>query len=134
LTDVLNEVRERLTTAIEGRITPRTVYNKLAPPDLTTSAPDENWTQPLSLLLHAARLLRKSLMDFYFQRRFTGLSFTEQEFRVVMNVFDDAILKDKDLRRAEHELAELEQIEDSDAKSKEKCADVLRIISGKKAP
>jgi hypothetical protein len=134
LTDVLNEVRERLTTAIEGRITPRTVYNKLAPPDLTTSAPDENWTQPLSLLLYAARLLRKSLMDFYFQRRFTGLSFTEQEFRVVMNVFDDAILKDKDLRRAEHELAELEQIEDSDAKSKEKCADVLRIISGKKAP
>jgi hypothetical protein len=132
LTDVLNEVRDRLTTAIEGRIAPRAVYNKLAPPDLTTSAPDENWTQPLSLLLHAARLLRESLTDFYFPRRFTGLSFTEQEFQVAMNVFNDAILKDKDLRRAEHELAELEQIEDSDAKSKEKCTAVWHILSGRK--
>jgi hypothetical protein len=134
LTDVLTEVRDRLTRAIESRIAPRAVYNKLAPPDLTTSAPDENWTQPLSLLLRAARLIRASLMDAYFPRRFTGLSFTEQEFQAAMNIFNDAILKYKDPRRAEHELAELEQIEDSDAKPKQKCADVWRIISGSKAP
>jgi hypothetical protein len=134
LTDVLNEVRERLTTAIEGRIAPRAVYNKLAPPDLTTSAPDENWTQPLSLLLHAARILRESFTDRYFLQRFKHLSFTEQEFRVAMNIFDDTILKDQNWRRAERQLAELEHIEDSNAKPKQKCADVWRIISGSTAP
>jgi hypothetical protein len=133
LTNVLNEVRNRLTTAIEGRIAPRAVYNKLAPPDLTASSPDENWTQPLSLLLRAARLLRESLTNRYFPVRFTGLSFTEQEFQVAMNIFDDTILKDPSRYRAENELAELAQIQGSNAKSKEKCADVWRILSGRKA-
>jgi hypothetical protein len=132
LADVLNEVRDRLTTAIEGCITPRAVYNKISPPDLTASAPDESWTQPLSLLLRAARLLRESLTDRYFLLRLTGLSFTEQEFRVAMNIFDDTILKDPNWHRTENELVELEQIQGSNAKSKEKCADVWRIITESK--
>jgi hypothetical protein len=65
--------------------------------------------------------------------RFTGLSFTEQEFQVAMNIFDDTILKGPSRHRAENELAALAQIQGSDTKSKEKCADVWRSLSGRKA-
>lgn len=130
LAAVFSEVQARLTTALSARITPRAVYNKIAPPDLTAKAPDESWTQPLSLLLRSARLVRESLTDAYFPRRLSGLSFKEQEFLAAMDIFGDAILKARDPRRAKTELEELAKIETGDAKPKQKCAAVWRIISG----
>jgi hypothetical protein len=79
--NVLNEVKTRLDLALNSRITPRAIYNRITPPDLTASAPTENWSQPFSLLLRSARLLRQSFTDNYFPRRFGGLSFNEDEFR-----------------------------------------------------
>ena len=84
--NVLNEVKTRLDLALNSRITPRAIYNRIAPPDLTTSAPPENWSQPYSLLLRSARLMRQSFTDNYFARRFSGLSFTEDAFGNAMNV------------------------------------------------
>ena len=130
LAAVFTEVQDRLTTALSARITPRAVYNKIAPPDLTAKAPDESWTQPLSLLLRSARLMRESLTDHYFPRRLSGLSFKEPEFQAAMDIFGDAILKDADPRRAKTELDELARIEDGDDKPKEKCAAVWTIIAG----
>ena len=130
LNPVFSEVQDRLTNALSARITPRAVYNKIAPPDLTAKAPDESWTQPLSLLLGSARLMRESLTDPYFPRRLSGLCCKETEFQAVMDIFGDAILKDADPRRARSELDELAQIEASDAKPKEKCAAVWTIIAG----
>jgi len=130
LAAVFTEVQDRLTTALNARITPRAVYNKIAPPDLTAKAPDESWTQPLSLLLRSARLMRESLTDPYFPRRLSGLSFKEPEFQAAMDIFGDAILKDADPRRAKTELDELAKIEDGDDKPKEKCAAVWTIIAG----
>ena len=130
LAAVFAEVQDRLTTALSARITPRAVYNKTAPPDLTSKAPDESWTQPLSLLLRSARLMRDSLTDSYFPRRFTGLSFAEKEFQAAMNVFGDSILKIPNPQRAKEELALLDEIESGPEKPKEKCAAVWRVIMG----
>jgi hypothetical protein len=131
LAAVLSKVQDRLTTARIARITPRAVYNRIAPPDLTTNAPEENWTQPLSLLLRAARLARESLTDAYFPRRLSGLCFKEQEFLAAMDIFGDAILKSPDSHRAKAELTMLDEIESSSEKPKEKCAAVWQIITGK---
>lgn len=130
LAAVLTQVETRLTAALSARICPRAIYNRIAPPDLTASAPDENWRQPLSLLLQSAWLLRKSLTDPYFPRRLSGLSFGEDEYRVAMDIFSDSILKDPDPRRAREELVALHQIETGDQKSKEKCAAVWNLIRG----
>lgn len=130
LAAVFTEVQDRLTTALSARITPRAVYNKIAPPDLTAKAPDESWTQPLSLLLRSARLIRTSLTDSYFPRRFTSLAFAEKEFQAAMNVFGDTILKNPDPGRAKAELALLDEIESGSEKPKVKCATVWRIITG----
>jgi hypothetical protein len=123
-------VQARLTNALSTRITPRAVYNRIAPPDLTARAPDESWTQPLSLLLRSARLMRESLTDAYFPRRLSGLSFKESEFQTAMDIFGDAILKDADPKRAKEELAVLERIETGDQKPKAKCAAVWALIVG----
>lgn len=130
LAAVFAVVQARLTTALSARITPRAVYNKIAPPDLTATAPDESWTQPLSLLLRSARLMRDSLTDAYFPRRLSGLSFKESEFQAAVDIFGDAILTDPDPKRAKEELAALTQIETGDGKPKEKCAAVWTIIAG----
>ncbi len=130
LAAVFAEVQDRLTTALNSRITPRAVYNKIAPPDLTAKAPDESWTQPLSLLLRSARLMRESLTDAYFPRRLSGVSFKAPAFQAAMDIFGDAILNDADPRRARAELDELAKIEVSEGKPKEKCAAVWTIITG----
>jgi hypothetical protein len=128
---VLDEIQERLTLALNARITPSAIYNQIASPDLTASAPSENWSQPLSLLLRSSRLMRKSLTDTYFPRRFKDLSFVEDDFRKAMNIFDDIIVKEPDSHRAQMELLELEKIEKGTEGPKEKCNAVRDIIFGK---
>jgi hypothetical protein len=129
LEEVLASVEARLTAALGARITPRVNYNRLTPPDLTNTAPDEHWAQPLSLLLQSAVLLRISLTDNFFSRNFTKRSFTPEEFESAMNVFDDAILKKPDPRRAKEELIRLDEIEKRDQKNKEKCHAVWQLIT-----
>lgn len=48
----------------------------------------------------------------------------------VADIFGDAILKDRDPRRARAELDELAKIETGDGKPKEKCAAAWKIIAG----
>ncbi len=74
---VLQEVENRLKNALDSRVTPRLVFNRIAAPTLAGKAPDQNWSQPLSLISHAAETLRKSVTDPYFIRQFSGLSFGE---------------------------------------------------------
>jgi len=131
LKDVLDDVKNRLNLALNSRITPRSIYNRISAPDLTANAPVENWSQPFSLILRSARLMRKSFTDNYFPRRFSGLSFTEDEFRRAMNVFDDAIVETPNLQKANEDLAAFEGIERSPDNPKVKCAAVWEIVSGK---
>lgn len=130
---VLDEIQDRLTRALSGRITPRVIYNRIAPPDLTANAPSENWSQPSCLLLRSARLMREAHTNSYFPRRFKGLSFMEEDFRAAMNIFDDAIVKASDLQQARTELSDLEKIENNSEGPKEKCIAIWRIISGRRA-
>lgn len=130
LDKVLTEIDDRLTRALVGQIAPRAVYNRIAPPDLTANAPDENWAQPLSLLLRSARLIRESHTDAYFPRRLSGLSFKQETFLGAMDIFGDAFLKSGDLDRARRDLEKLARIEADAGKLKEKCAKVWKIISG----
>jgi hypothetical protein len=127
---VLSEVETRLTAALTSRVTPRAIYNRLSPPDLTSTAPDENWGQALSLLMRAARLLRKSMTDAYLRRGLSGLAFKHAEFENAMNIFNDGILKSDNVRRAECELEALDDIEQSDAPLKDKCHKVWALITG----
>ena len=127
---VLDEVERRLGQALDARITPRAVYNRIGPPDLTATAPDENWNQPLSLLTRSARALRESLTDPYFPRNFSGLSFTDIEFQKACDVFGDVILTKADTALAKGELTRIEQILNEKLSSKEKCKGIWELITG----
>jgi hypothetical protein len=127
---VLQQIESRLNDAVNGRITPRAVYNRVAPPDLTETAPDENWGQPLSLLGHSARTLRKSLVDPYVSRRFAALSFSADDFRAACDPFGDVMAKSRDSRRAEQELARIEAIVEGTGSAKESARAVWGIVKG----
>jgi hypothetical protein len=127
---VLDDVEHRLTLALEARITPRAVYNRIGAPDLTAVAPEENWNQPLSLLTRSARALRESLTDVYFLRKFSGLSFSDVEFRKACDVFGDVIVTGADVRRARNELTQIEQIVNREQSSKKRCVSIWQIVKG----
>ncbi|MHB8843305.1 MAG: hypothetical protein ACYC7L_01025 [Nitrospirota bacterium] len=128
---VLAEIKDRLETALNMRIAPRAVYNRLGPPDLTGAAHDDNWHQPLLMLQSAAAILRKELVDNYFPRRFSNLSFTPDEFRTACDIFGDLIVKERVLDRAKNELAEIEKIAADIMPTKEKCQTIWTLIKGK---
>lgn len=130
LQKVLDDVKDRLTAALNQRITPRAVYNRIGTPDLTACADDVNWGQPLSLLLRAGRVLREMLTDPYFPRRFSGLTFSEEDFRTAMNVFGDSIATKPEEGRASDELQKLDEIQESAQPTKQKCQEVWTIIRG----
>jgi len=129
LGSVLRDIECRLTHALEARITPRAVYNRIAAPDLTATPPDENWNQPLSLLVHSSCTLRESLTDLYFLRRFSGLSFSDSDFREVCNPFGDVIVRSPDSTRAKEELARIEVISGGTGSAKERAREVWQSIT-----
>lgn len=127
---VLEDVRGRLKKALASSVAPTPVFNPIAAPNLTNSAGDEAWGQPLSLALHAARALRQSISDPYFQRQFKPLVFTQDEFEAVMDVFGDHLCKERKYRSADAELTTLAEIEASDALMLDKCRDVVALMRG----
>jgi hypothetical protein len=129
LPPVYMEIENRLSSALSNRITPRAVYNRLSPPDLTRAAPNENWSQPLALLLCSARVMRESLTDPYYTRKLNGRGFGMSEFQAAMDIFGDSILKSPSLQRAKAELASLTEIEEGELPFKEKCNAVWKIIT-----
>ncbi len=125
---IFDEIQKRLNDALTARITPSATYNRISPTDLTQQADDKNWSQPLALLLRSARLIRESLTDSYFPRRFSAMSFTQDKFIKSMDIFGDMILKKSDLKRAREELSNLQLIENQAGALKEKCNAVWQII------
>jgi hypothetical protein len=130
LNAVLEDIRERLTTALGTRITPRAVYNHIGTPDLTVGAPEANWNQPLALLTRSARVLREMHTDPYFPRRFSGLAFTEEEFVRALNVFGDEIATQPTKDRAKEELEKIGTIVEGQTPAKKKCKAVWQLIRG----
>jgi len=127
---VLKEVEERIKQALNARVTPRLVFNRIATPDLTGTAPDPNWSQPFSLLLRTAQAMRNALVDPYFPRKFSGLTFGEVEFRKNCDPFGDQMADSRDFARAKDELANLAATEAGDQPLKDKCNAVWRTIKG----
>lgn len=131
---VLDVIKTRLESALNERITPSVVYNQIAAPALDQSSPPENWSQPLSILQHAAGQIRKSLTDSYFPRNFSKTSFTEEECLNASNLFGDLLLEKPDRRRAEEEQILIAKVIDSDALPREKCAQVWNLVAKGKVP
>ncbi len=127
---VMDEVSTRLKVALDGRITPRTTLNEITPPKLSKSAPKENWNQPLGILLGSARLLRKSISDPYFFRKFSDLEIESSEMEMAMNIFEDYILKDRDMHQASRELELLNKIDALNSDAESKCNRIMEIIHG----
>jgi hypothetical protein len=127
---VLHDVRGRLEKALASSVAPTPVFNPIAAPNLTNSAGDEAWAQPLSLALHAARNLRESFADRHFPQQFKSLEFTQDEFDIVMDVFGDHLCQDHKYRCADAELATLAEIDASDVTLLEKCRDVVALMRG----
>lgn len=128
--EVLDEVEKRLSAALAARVTPTCAYNSLAPPDLSPTAPDENWIQPLSLLADAATKFREQLADpFYFDRKFSGKAFTKAEFLQACNVFQDRMASESDYNLAKGEIAKIKEIMDGETTPKEKCQAVWKLVS-----
>jgi hypothetical protein len=130
LKTILDEVEKRLRQALDGRITPRAVYNRIQAPTLTAKAPPENWNQPLSLLVRSAESVREPPAD----SRFYDLSFSKADFQKACDVFGDVMVATQDAKRAKKELRKVGEINEADEKSaKEKCQEVWRIIKGRQA-
>ena len=129
---VLEDVRGRLKKALASSVAPTPVFNPIGAPNLTNSAGDDAWGQPLSLALHAARALRQSISDPYFQRQFKPLEFTQEEFEVAMDVFGDHLCKERKFVSTDSELNALAGIEASEALMLNKCRDVVALMRGKK--
>jgi hypothetical protein len=128
--EVLDEVEERLSAALGARVTPTCTYNSLAPPDLSSTALDDNWIQPLSLLEEAAVKFREQLANpFYFDRKFSGKAFTKEEFLQTCNVFEDRIVAVPEYDRAKAEIVQIKEIMDSETTPKEKCQAVWKLVS-----
>jgi hypothetical protein len=130
--EVLKEVEDRISAALGARLTPTCTYNSLAPPDLSPGAHGDNWIQPLSLLSEAAFRFREQLTDYFFDRGFSGKSFTKDEFLQTCNVFDDRMAAESDFKRAKDEIVMIKEIMDGETTPKEKCQAVWKLITGDK--
>jgi hypothetical protein len=130
LNTVLAEIEQRLRNALGTRVTPRATYNRIAAPDLTGNVPDENWSQPFSLMLRAARLMRNAITDYYFPRSFTKAAFTQDEFLKAMNILCDGIAESGDRDKASAQLKAIDEIEQSTSSFKEKCQALWLLVSG----
>ena len=128
LNTVLTEIEVRLRQSLDTRITPHVAYNRIGAPNLIVTAPDENWNQALSLLVRSTRILREALVDPFFPRRLSGLSFSENDFRQGCDVFGDAIVTESGASRARNELGNIEEIIATEKPAKEKCQDLWRLI------
>jgi hypothetical protein len=128
--EVLREVEKRLSGALNARVTPRLVFNRIAAPPLAGKSPDENWSQPLSLISHAAKSLRESVSDPYFIRQFSGLSFGEKVFREVFNPFGDQVATSQDQQHCKDELRVIEAILDSELPIKARCQMLWHLTQG----
>lgn len=127
---VLDEVKQRISQALNTRVTPRLVFNRISSPDLTGSAPDTNWSQPFNLLHRAAQAMRDSLVDPYFPRQFSGMTFGELEFRKACDPFGDEMTSSRDFTRAKDELRVLAKVVEADMPLKAKCAITWQILKG----
>ncbi|MFZ4594504.1 MAG: DUF3293 domain-containing protein [Verrucomicrobiaceae bacterium] len=127
---VLQDVENRLKGALNARLAPRLVFNRIAAPALAGKSPDENWSQPLSLISHAAETLRKSVTDPYFIRQFTGLSFGEKVFREVFNPFGDQVVTSQDQQHCKDDLRVIDSILDSELPIKARCKMLWHLTQG----
>ena len=75
-------------------------------------------------------MLRESLTDAYFQRRFSGLSFSAEDFRKACDVFRDVIIAEPHSARAKDELIRIEEIIGTEKPAKEKCNQIWHLIRG----
>ena len=108
------------------KITPILSFNTIQAPDLREEAPDQNWQQPLHLLWHSAELLRKSYTDNYFPRNFSKMETTLEQYRPVMDVFGDTVVKSEG--RQGDDITNLRDIYESDAEARTRCADLMNAI------
>ncbi len=83
------------------------------------------------LLVRAARVLRELLSDPYFPRRFSGLAFSEEDFRKAVDVFGDVIASKPETARAKEELRKIEDIQSSTQPAGQKCQEVWQLIQGR---
>lgn len=134
LEEILADVECRLAAALKNGLTPRLAYNRIAAPDLTRTAPDQNWAQPLQLLLRSARLFRERVVGKTSKRHCSPETFNEVDVWNAMNVFNDAFVKKPGVRQAHIELADLEEIEANQEAQRAKCAAVHQIITGTTQP
>lgn len=128
---ILAEVTERLRQAFTQRITPGIICNRITATELASPA-DHNWNQPLSLLLHSARVLRETQIH---PSRFTKFAFKEDDFSDCLDVFGDIIFQRKpDVKLAKYGLTQIEMISNSLKPAKEKCREIWSLITGKPVP
>jgi len=134
LKTVLDDIKARLTSALNDRITPSVVYNRIAAPALSAADPLENWSQPLSLLEHAASLIRKSLTDSYFPRSFSKASFTVEECLEACNLFADHLLASQDRKKAQDEAVDIDAILSGEVPPRIKCEQLWILVTKGVAP
>lgn len=134
---MFQEVRQmcerRLGSALETRITPRAVFNRISAPDLRSEAPDEHWNQPLALLTRSATMLRKYFTDAYMERQFRSLAVDPEDFLSAMDVFKDKVLDHRNITLIRKELAWLKEHEDKEMSAKERYQEVWKLIKGEAA-
>ncbi|MEI6395818.1 MAG: response regulator [Verrucomicrobiota bacterium] len=132
--EILQDVRGRLQSVLDGELTAHPIFSELDMGNLAERADDARWTSPLSLLHNAVLLFRTAATDPGFDRTFKFSTFDRQTFLETMNVFDDPIGHRPDPERAAREIRQLEAVAASPVSLLEKCRLVWGIMKGEAEP
>ena len=127
---ILDDVRERVEPALNGKLTNEVVYTALHLGNLAECRDDTRWASPSSLLFHAASLQRRAWADPAFDRAFKFSTFDRQSFLEAMDVFEDGFAQAPTVEAAEEGVQQLEAIRTSPVSEFEKCRLIWAMVKG----
>ena len=131
ISEMLDELTLRLSKAISNRFLPQVAYSSSSIQIGSPSPSVSPYGPALEFLYAIAKFPRSAKKDRGFFLR--GLRLSEREVLKVMNICDDAILRDESPEwkladRANDELIVLDHIMKADSDAPEKCRAILHII------
>ena len=127
---ILDDVRERLEPALNGRLTHGVLYSVFPGEDLSANRDDSRWAGPAALLYHAATLQRRACAEAGFDRIFKFSTFDRQAFLAAMDVFGDKFAQAPSAGAAEEGLGQIEAIRTSPVSEFERCRLIWSMIKG----
>lgn len=118
---ILEDVRSRLSFALEGGLAVEPAYADVDLSDLSEIRDDNRWSGPCSLLCHAALLQRNASEDPSPDAKLEYTTFDRAAYLSAMNIFNDPCVLNPNAQQAENVSDQIRTIVGSLAPQFEKC-------------